>query len=163
MFLDKIVEKKALDASSRIAVVAIGFVLMLVGVNTSIWLLNWLADTRISMSDMIMQFWYTPTPKEVFFFSVIAAPLWEELAFRVIPIKLGYKLDRLVGGGIIWLIVALTTIIFGWGHGQGTVSLMIQGYMGFIMALVYMKNGDHYWSSVSVHAMWNLFVIALYQ
>jgi len=160
--LDKIVEKKALDTKSRIAVVCAGFALMLLGVNTSVWFLNWLAGAQMNMSDMLLQFWYVPTFREVFFFSVIAAPLWEELAFRVIPIKLGYKIDRLVGGGALWLIVALTTLIFGWGHGQGTVSLMLQGYMGLIMALVYMKTGDHYWSSVSVHALWNLFVLTVY-
>jgi hypothetical protein len=92
--------------------------------------------------------------KAIFFFSCILAPLWEELAFRVIPITIAKE----YGKQYILPVVILSSLIFGWGHGMGPISLLIQGVMGFVMAIVYIKNNYSYWSSVALHSMWNTYI-----
>jgi membrane protease YdiL (CAAX protease family) len=86
-----------------------------------------------------------------FFFAVIFAPLWEELAFRHAPALLA----KALGEKFLVPIVIISSVLFGWGHGHGPESLLIQGVMGFVMFSVYIKNGNSYWSSVSLHALWN--------
>lgn len=96
---------------------------------------------------------YVPTSIPYFLlFSCILAPLWEELAFRYIPIRIA----TLINPTLIMPVVLLSSLIFGWGHGYGTVSLLQQGVMGLIFSWVYIKNNNSYWSSTILHAMWNL-------
>ena len=91
-------------------------------------------------------------PKFAFFFSCIAAPAWEEMAFRWLPITIAKGFHK----KFIFPIVILSSLIFGWGHGFGPVSLLIQGVMGFILSCLYLKNGN-IWSSMALHSMWNMF------
>lgn len=85
--------------------------------------------------------------------SCVVAPLWEEVAFRVIPLKLIAKSQD----AIVPVMVA-SSMIFGYLHG-GPINILFQGVMGFVMACVYVKNGYSYWSSVLLHAIWNFSVI----
>ena len=104
-----------------------------------------------------LQFFYIPEPIQyTIFFTCIFAPLWEELAFRVIPIKLALNLNP----ESLPAVVALSSIIFGFGHG-GVENILIQGVMGVILSWVYIKNNYSYWSSVSLHALWNITVTIL--
>jgi hypothetical protein len=119
-----------------------------------------------------------PTPNYIFF-TIIMAPLWEELAFRVAPYKIArwfeslmskvdqilYK-ERAVKYGtakftLMLQVILMAIIIFGWGHGNGTISLLVQGMGGLFLSIVYIKNNYSYWSSVALHAMWNTFVLFL--
>lgn len=110
----------------------------------------------VSYDYKIDQFGYTPPSKlYLFIFSIIVAPLWEELAFRVAP----FKIAKIFGDAALLPVLILSTCLFGWGHGYGPVSLLNQGTTGLIFAMVYLKNGYSYWSSVSLHALWNLMVI----
>lgn len=86
------------------------------------------------------------------FFACILAPITEEMVFRVLPLTLARKLDDKV----IVATVLASSIIFGWAHRNGAYSIMFQGVMGFVFACVYIKNGYNYWSSVALHALWNL-------
>ncbi len=88
-----------------------------------------------------------------FFFSCIRAPLWEELAFRVAPLTIAKTLNP----KSIVPVVILSSIVFGLGHGYGTISLLFQGVMGLIFAWIYLKNGYNYLSAVSIHFLWNFF------
>lgn len=88
-----------------------------------------------------------------FFFACIFAPLWEELAFRVAPIWIA----RLFGEKFIIPVVIISSLLFGWGHGNGPVSLLIQGAMGFVFSALYLKT--NYWYAVALHSAWNTFVI----
>ena len=92
-----------------------------------------------------------------FFYACIMAPLWEELAFRVIPISIARKF----GDQFIIPVVLLSSLIFGWGHGNGTNSLLMQGIGGLILSCVYIKTGYNYWCSVALHCAWNVWVIFL--
>jgi hypothetical protein len=94
---------------------------------------------------------FPPGIPYIFFWGVIAAPLWEEAAYRYFPMKVVQKF----GMELLMPVMILSSIIFGWGHGLGFISILIQGVCGFIMNCVYVKNGMSYWSSVSLHAMWN--------
>lgn len=83
----------------------------------------------------------------------ILAPLWEELTYRYVPIKIGEILNR----DLLWPIIILSCVLFGWGHGNGVFSLLIQGVFGLIQCLVFMRTKYSYLSSVVLHMMWNLF------
>jgi hypothetical protein len=100
-----------------------------------------------------------PSKLHEFFFACIVAPLWEELAFRHAPLQIGKRLSTTFGTEVVIPMVYISSAIFGWAHGQGAVSILIQGVMGFIFALVYLKNGYSYKSSVLLHAMWNFMVM----
>ena len=87
-----------------------------------------------------------------FFFLCIIAPLWEELAFRYVPITIASIFNK----ELVLPVIILSSIIFGWGHGNGTMSLLYQGVMGGVFSYVYVKNGYHYLSAVAIHFLWNL-------
>lgn len=95
-----------------------------------------------------------------FIFVCILAPLWEELAFRVIPIQIMEHLSN-HNDKVLWYTIALTSVVFGWGRGHGMESLLMQGVVGFAIAIVYLKNGFCYWSAVTTHATWNALCIYL--
>lgn len=98
-----------------------------------------------------------PSRLYVFFFSCIWAPLWEEAAFRVAPIAIAKHFNR---NALMIPVVILSSVLFGWGHGMGPISLLIQGVMGLVFATVYIKNGYSYWSSVTLHFLWNFFLFS---
>jgi len=102
---------------------------------------------------------YEETKIGLFFFAIIFAPLWEELAWRWFPITLARQLKKHLGIELLWPIVVLSSIHFGWGHGFGPISLLMQGIGGMALSYVYIKNGFSYWSSVTMHALWNLTVV----
>lgn len=88
------------------------------------------------------------------FYSCLFAPLWEELAFRFVPISIARRAGREV---MIPVIVA-SSIIFGILHG-GYLNILIQGVGGFALSLVYIRNGYCYWSAVAAHALWNWMLV----
>ena len=92
------------------------------------------------------------------YFMVLAfAPVWEEYVFRHVPLKLANKFND---QDITWFIIIITSVILGVVHG-GVRNIFIQGVVGFMSALLYLRNGNSYWSSVVFHAMYNFYVIAL--
>lgn len=95
----------------------------------------------------------------VIFFACIFAPLWEELAFRVIPMQYAKNL----GPQYIIPTLFLSSLIFGWGHGQGPISLLIQGVGGFILGVAYIKTNYNYWVPVAMHSAWNIWAIFIAQ
>lgn len=86
-----------------------------------------------------------------FMLSCVFAPLWEEMVFRKIPMDIMVKLGR---PDLLPSIIIFSSIIFGLVH-NGVPSLLIQGVLGFVMAVLYVKNGYSYWSVVTLHALWN--------
>lgn len=139
----------------------------------------------ILMSKMAVSSMAIPvgTGKLVFimlFFSCIFAPLWEELAFRYVPLKLakaleimlvktlphkirrnlgveydherGHLYGNLKGTGFILPTILLSSVVFGQAHGS-TVNIMIQGVGGVVFSWLMLKGG--YWPAVIAHSMWN--------
>jgi hypothetical protein len=94
-----------------------------------------------------------------FFTAIIMAPLWEELAWRVAPIKFAKALSPL----LVWPVVLLSSIHFGLGHSSMyypmQYALLIQGVGGFILSWVYIKNNYSYWPNVLLHALINFMII----
>lgn len=89
---------------------------------------------------------------------MLFAPLWEELAFRVGP----FFLVRIFGKNLLVPVFIMSCIVFGWLHGYGIISLLIQGVCGIALAWVYVKNGFSYWSSVALHALYNTFCVLFF-
>jgi len=92
----------------------------------------------------------------LFVMSCVVAPLWEEAAYRHGPLKLAKQLKLNP-----YLVLMLSCFLFGWGHGNGSVSILIQGVGGFIIGLVYLENKYSYLSAITLHFLWNLTVIFL--
>ncbi len=91
-----------------------------------------------------------------FFEACILAPLCEEVLFRHLPFQLlknikGFK-------NYLFPVMLFTSMVFGYMH-QGISSIPLQGVTGFVLCIVYLKNGFSYWSSVTLHAMWNFAII----
>lgn len=99
------------------------------------------------------QFFSPPGKYFVYFMSLVWAPLVEEAIFRWAPLTLqkSYNIP-------LWPVIVLSSSLFGWLHG-GPHNLLIQGVYGVVFALVYVKNGHCYWSSVSLHFLWNFHLI----
>jgi len=119
-----------------------------------------------------------------FFLSCIFAPLWEEFAFRYIPLRLaksqeimfvrgfshkfrhdyGVEYDHnrrllygnLKGTGFILPVMLLSSVIFGVVHGN-VINIMFQGVGGFIFAWLMIKGG--YWPAVMAHVTWNFMLM----
>lgn len=92
-----------------------------------------------------------------FFYVCIIAPLWEELYYRYVPIAI----SRAFNHKILMPILIFSAVNFGLGHGDNVYHLFIQGVMGMVLSWVYIKNGYSYWSSVTLHFLWNLFILIM--
>lgn len=86
-----------------------------------------------------------------FFLACVIAPLAEEIMFRHIPLQI---MKRMKDKSIVINVMLFISVIFAYCHNMG-LSVPIQGVMGFVMCVVYIKNGFNYWSSVTLHFMWN--------
>lgn len=136
--------------SDKLKNISLGFIVMLVWFVAIRTLLYFFFDTNIIP---IQSREYTPA---LFFFSCVVAPLWEEAAFRLGPIQIAktFKPEAMLPAIII------SSIVFGWGHGESIRGILVQGVFGFIFSIVYIKNNYSYISSVILHSMWNTFVFS---
>lgn len=89
------------------------------------------------------------------FWACMMAPLTEEVIYRHAPLKVA----SLVSKEAIVPVILASSVIFGFAHGAGYLSVIKQGVLGFVFACVYIKNGFSYWSSVTLHSMWNLYCL----
>lgn len=87
----------------------------------------------------------------VILFGCFIHPLWEEAAFRYAPLTFA---SLVPGDKAIWPVIIISATIFGLGHGSGSISILVQGVMGVILSLVYLRSG--YWAAVALHTLWNL-------
>ncbi len=97
--------------------------------------------------------WLRPNRLILFITSVILAPLFEELMFRVLPIELLRSFSKNYKSSLFPVILG-TNAIFGVLHGN-YFNILIQGVVGVALSWVYIKNKS-YWSAVSLHALYNL-------
>lgn len=93
-------------------------------------------------------------------FSCLLAPVFEELFFRFIPLETHKLVTRDSSEAVQLksqvLVVLFSSLLFGWAHGHGFTSILVQGVCGLGFAYVYIKNGYSYLSSVILHSLWNL-------
>jgi len=89
----------------------------------------------------------------------IFAPMTEEAIFRALPIR------KCVENGEIkdwWPIIVWSFIVFGFFHTLGPDGVMLQGVGGFMLAMLFVRNGPSqkvsYFSCVLAHAMYNFSV-----
>ncbi len=157
---------QATSVGERIKNIAMVFVLNVLWVILLTYFLKWLhsgGEIIFVPAEQIAEGFrlvpiYVPPVKWEIFFACILAPLWEELAFRYAPYKIAQNLDLRLGNTnseILLPVIAISTIMFGWGHGEGPISILVQGVAGIGLTYTYIKNGFNYWSSVGLHCMWN--------
>ncbi len=148
--MNELLKNQETSLLGRFKTIGFGFTLMLV------WFLILNCFLSFILGNQIIPTHTLPSDiPYIFLFSCIFAPLWEELAFRVIPMYISkyFKHELLIP------IILLSSVIFGWGHHYGSIGIFRQGVFGLIFSYVYIKNGFHYWSSVLLHFMWNFFCI----
>lgn len=124
----------------------------------------WLFIVLKSLKHLITWNFFTgaqETALGAFFFACIFAPLWEELVFRHAPLLIAKRFSK-PGKSVIWPVVIISSALFGWGHGAGPISLLIQGVGGLIFSYVYLKNNYSYWSSTFLHFLWNFSLMFVY-
>lgn len=97
------------------------------------------------------------TRKHYLFYSLIFAPLWEELAFRYAPIELAKSISKKA----VFPTITISSIFFGWMHHNNPESVMLQGSLGFILSWLYLKNGLPW--SIFLHFLYNFTVIFLFE
>lgn len=100
------------------------------------------------------------------FLICVVAPLTEEVLFRVLPIQLGQILTE-AGKALglekckrftFWVCIGISGIVFGWMHGS-PLNILYQGMGGALLAWLYVKNNNSYWSSVAAHFLWNFMLL----
>jgi len=129
------------------------------------FIIFWLFLIKIGLNKLITLNFFTGikyTALGTFFFGCILAPLWEELVFRHAPLLIAKKFKKKLKIDFTWPIVIISSVIFGWGHGFGPISILIQGVGGLILSFVYLKNNNSYWSAVATHFLWNFSLIYVF-
>jgi len=117
-----------------------------------IWVVAVLQAYEFLLPEQGIRFVQERDTLQVVFWSMISAPLWEELVFRYLPRKLGDQFPKLM-----LPLILCSSIMFGYIH-NGVPSIWIQGFIGLSFFWLYMKNGSIYWTMVA-HALWNYIVI----
>lgn len=137
-------EKKIIQFCKKFNNIFVGFTILLIWATISINGMDWISSISPSVNNL---FWV-----------VLIAPVWEEAAFRYAPITIAMLFNK----KLVLPVVIISSAIFGWGHGHGAYSVMLQGVGGLIYAWIYIRNGYSYWSSVTAHSMWNVFCFLFY-
>lgn len=124
----------------------------------------WIAGVHYGVESLVTYtvFGMSFTKFGTFFFSCIVAPLWEELAFRHAPLQIAKKMGKAHKKNYIMPVVIISSALFGWGHGEGAMSILNQGVMGAVLCYVYLKNGYSFWSSTAVHFLWNFSLMFIF-
>jgi len=143
--IDKLIGEQATTWIDKTKNVAFGFLIIL------LW-----ATVFSAVWGLMSQQGFYYSPGKEFFLSCLWAPVWEEAVFRWAPLEIGKKL----GKEFIMPVIIISSAIFGWAHGMGPVSLLVQGMMGMVKSWVYLKNNS-YVSVVILHALWNIYCFLL--
>lgn len=141
-------EKLASSLSKKIPIICMSFV----------FIISWIFLVKLGLKYLLSYndfFGYTYTAIGTFFFACIFAPLWEELVFRHAPLQIGKELKIKKDIDVILPIAFITSCIFGWGHGNSAMGVLVQGVCGLALSFTYIKTGYSYWSSVFLHFLWN--------
>jgi membrane protease YdiL (CAAX protease family) len=95
-----------------------------------------------------------------YFEGCIVAPLWEEAVYRYAPIEVCLILNEKL---VIPVMIAVS-LIFGFGHEEQPVNVLLQGIMGLLLVTVYL-NAERlkYLKVVIVHAFWNFICIKYFK
>jgi membrane protease YdiL (CAAX protease family) len=113
--------------------------------------LNWIWIVLFSA----VSFHFRHTPYDYVFQAIIVAPLIEEFVFRVGMVGWTKDYPNLRISALIF-----SSAVFGFLHG-GWGNIFIQGAGGLVIGGIYIRNNYCYWSAVSAHALWNLFLVFL--
>ena len=155
-------EVMATVARSFVWVMVVLFIFLKIGlirsigssVNFSVWFLN---QKDVSLS----QAFGSAFAVFQFLGTLVFAPFLEELVFRVLPCVLATddsgKLRPRIG---VPIVLFGSFFAFGYVHGQGYLSIIIQGVLGLFLLRLFLRNGPRIWvaylSCVAAHSMYNL-------
>lgn len=135
---------------TKIMYTLLGFLTILIYYTGISKLLNWM----VIQSNLV----------QALFYSCLLSPIFEEVLFRVAPLQLVKSIEfrsEATKAKMLIVIVLASSIIFGLMHEHGWNSVLKQGVMGLIFAIVYIRTGYSYLSAVSIHLLWNLYCVYL--
>jgi membrane protease YdiL (CAAX protease family) len=94
-------------------------------------------------------------PIELFIRACVIAPLWEEMAFRYVPLQLakGFGEEK-----FSLPMIVCSSVFFGIIHG-GPGNIFVQGIAGLCLSAVYIKSNYSLWTNMTLHGLWNTFVM----
>lgn len=93
-------------------------------------------------------------PRTSFLYTLVFAPVIEELVFRYAILKM--TLDHLHLRKNVYLVAIVASFIFGAIHWHQNMFL-VQGVLGFLLSFLYIKTRS-YWLCVLFHAGWNALI-----
>lgn len=132
--------------------IAIGYSLSLIWLFFVSYLFNILGYQEIiEESEEIDSFYY------YVFILLIWAPIWEEALYRYGPLTIAKN----IGNQYVMPIAIMSSCIFGWGHGDSHEGVLLQGVIGLIFSIVYIKNNFCYFSSVLLHSLYNTTLLVM--
>lgn len=99
------------------------------------------------------------SPGIFIFMALIFAPFVEEAVFRYFPLTFAIDCDKRKLRAVL---IVVCGIFFGLAHGHA-FNVFIQGVVGYILGLLYVKNHRSqigaYFSCVALHSMYNFTVL----
>lgn len=134
----------------------LSFLVAVVGYNTN-QLLDLLNPLYLTDIQHALPQTFGRSPVFLFFFACIMAPLWEEIIFRLLPLKAILLAPEKYRNGMLGVVAVSSAIIFGYLH-HGTVSILIQGVGGGLYCWLYLRNKSIL-SPMLAHSIWNFTVI----
>lgn len=146
------VETKLHRKILNVAVAFGGYVLWMMGVDK---VYNYIYAEKNMFESQIFFPNYKHPALVTFYTACFLAPLIEEILFRKLP------LDLVKASGKNQLLIPtmlFSSIVFAIGH-YGGYSIPIQGVLGLLACILYIKNDSSYWSAWSLHFIWNLLII----
>jgi membrane protease YdiL (CAAX protease family) len=138
--------------SLKIKNIIIGYFLCLIWIIFISYLYNILGHYEIiEESEQSDSFYYS------IFLVCIWAPIWEEALYRYGPLTIAKNIDN----QHVIPVAIIASCIFGWGHGESHEGVLVQGVLGLIFSIVYIKNNFCYFSSVLLHSLYNTTLVIL--
>lgn len=134
----------------------LSFLVSIIGYNTN-QLIDLLNPLYLSNIQNMLPQTFGRSPAFLFFFSCIIAPLWEEIIFRLLPLKAILLAPEKYKNGMLGVVAISASIIFGYLH-FGPISILIQGIGGALYCWLYLRNKSIL-SPMIAHAIWNFTVI----
>lgn len=90
--------------------------------------------------------------------AIVLAPIIEESLFRLLPIGIVFLIWGKENKFILWPVIIISSVIFGWVHGSWQ-NILIQGSVGIVFSMAFLKGG--YISAVVAHAVYNFIAVAV--
>lgn len=146
-------KKTEKDLFGKVANILVAFMVLALWIKTMHLFEGWLFSTEL-ISQLFFYQYQHPQLINIYLFC-IAAPIGEEVVFRHFPLQV---LKSVKKPDLYWPVILMTSVIFGWLH-QGHLNILIQGMIGLVCSVLYIKNNHCLLSAIALHSLWNLSIL----